>query len=429
MSETWAKTISMASLAFLLILGAFAGGWFVHSSRAWPYESLRAAGKVAKSYLEFGAVVPEGRLVRRVAGRPSQRYVVHDAGALAGGQYVFVGFNSRSGGYEAWLYRGGELIHTWPLDYGALDPKWSGQDEVNPHGVVVLADGSLVVNFDKGDWMARFDACGKPAWSVRGAYHHSVALGDDGSVWTWRGKGGAYGPYQVIASLDAESGRTLREIGLVEDVIRKAGSQSLVFRVRPDHAFDKPGKGGHDGGGQDIFHPNDVEVLRAQMAPAFPEFAAGDLLVSVREANLVAVLDGSDYHVKWSRSGPWFSQHDPDFDADGRISVYDNNLGRGRSEILYVQPSTGEVANPMYGGEARFYSPYMGTHQRLPNGNVLVVVPDEGRIFEATVDGRYVMEFNNVSVQASGYNDHVENAVWLPDDYFKTTPACRRPGP
>lgn len=425
MSEVWARRISLASLAFLLILAAFLAGWSVYSARIWPHETLRAAGKAVKSYLEFGALVPEGRLVERPAGRPAQRYVVHDAARLPGGQYVFVGFNSRSFHYEAWLYRDGKLIHTWPLDYGELDAKWSHVDDVNPNGVVVLPDGSLVVNFDKGEWMGRVDACGKPVWSQRGAYHHSVALADDGSVWTLRGEGGPYEQYQYIANLDVATGKTLREIGLIEDLIRKSGPLSMVFRVRPDYPFIVTKQFDLDGGPQDIFHLNDVEVLHAAMAPAYPGFAAGDLLISVRETNLVAVLDGKDYHLKWWRNGPWFSQHDPDFEPDGWISVYDNNLGRKRSEILRIQPTTGELTNPMFGGEARFYSPYMGTHQRLPNGNVLVVVPNEGRIFETTSDGHYVMEFNNVSAQADGYNDHVENAVWLPDDYFRTTPACR----
>jgi len=429
MSELWAKRISLASLAFLAVSGAFIVGWSVHSKRVWPYETLRTAGKAVQSYLKYGALVPEGRLVERAKGRPSERYVVHDAAHLHRGQYVFVGFNSRSDAFEAWLYRDGKLVHTWPLDYGLLDAGWSRKDDINPHGVVVLPDGSLVVNFDKGAWMARFDACGKPVWRKAGAYHHSVALGNDGSIWTWRGEGNSYGQFQYMANLDANTGETLREVGLVEDVIRKAGPLAKIFRVRPDFPFAaEDGDGDGDSEARDIFHPNDVEVLHEDMASAFAGFAAGDLLISIREANLIAVLDGNDYHVKWWRNGPWVSQHDPDFNPDGSISVFDNNLGRGRSEILQIRTDTGEFSNPMFGGEARFFSPYMGTHQRLPDGNVLVVVPDEGRIFETTADGRYVMEFNNVSAQGAGYNDHVENAVWLPDDYFGTAPACRRQG-
>ena len=66
----------------------------------------------------------------------------------------------------------------------------------------------------------------------------------------------------------------------------------------------------------------------------------------------------------------------------------------------------------------------MGKHQYLPNGNVLIVVPGEGRILEVTGDGANVMEFNNLSSISLNYNEHVENGLWVPPDYFQTVPRC-----
>ena len=179
----------------------------------------------------------------------------------------------------------------------------------------------------------------------------------------------------------------------------------------------------------DLFHANDLEVLSAELAPKFPMFAAGDLLVSFRRINLVAVLDGQDYRVKWWSHGPWISQHDPDFTADGLISVYNNNTDRGPSNIQRINPATREVSVLPAAAGAGWTSRFMGLHQYLPNGNVFIVSPGEGRAFERSPAGELVMEFNNVAAPGSKFNDHVENGVWLPDGFFRALPACKGTSP
>jgi hypothetical protein len=66
----------------------------------------------------------------------------------------------------------------------------------------------------------------------------------------------------------------------------------------------------------------------------------------------------------------------------------------------------------------------MGTHQYLPNGNVLITVPAEGRVLLVSARGDLIMEFNNVSSKSPQLNEHVENSAWLPPDYFTHAPAC-----
>jgi hypothetical protein len=144
----------------------------------------------------------------------------------------------------------------------------------------------------------------------------------------------------------------------------------------------------------------------------------------LRNLNLVAVLDPDNLVVKWWSHGPWRWQHDPDFTPDGKISVYNNNYGIERSEIIKVHPETLEISNDLFDGEVRFYSVSMGKHQYLPNGNVLIVVPFEGRVLVATSAGQKVMEFNNVSTKGTEYNGHVENGLWVPVDYFDKFPEC-----
>jgi hypothetical protein len=66
-----------------------------------------------------------------------------------------------------------------------------------------------------------------------------------------------------------------------------------------------------------------------------------------------------------------------------------------------------------------------GEHQYLSNGNVLIVVPEEGHVVELTSDGRKVLEFNNVSPFGDEYNEDLQNAVWLKPGYFEQIPVCQ----
>ena len=58
----------------------------------------------------------------------------------------------------------------------------------------------------------------------------------------------------------------------------------------------------------------------------------------------------------------------------------------------------------------------------MPNGNKLIVIPDEGRIIEVSSSGQLVYEFNNF--YSEKYNGHVENAQFVEKDYFSTLPKC-----
>jgi hypothetical protein len=428
MTEAFSRRIFIASVAVLFGLGAFGCGLAVERWHLWPYEISQSAYAAARSLILHGKIIPAGRRVRAPRDAAREPFTIVDAKAIAGGYYVFVGWDDTQRAYAAWLYdHTGRLLHTWSWDYLRLDPDGPLNGIDNPHAFHVLADGSIVVGFDHGDVVARLDACSEPVWIKSAIYHHSFEAADDGSLWTWEGEGTAYGHFDRIVNFDPATGEKLRQIGLVDDIVKRMGSAAIVFGVRPDYRFQHFDKDPKDKKAIDIFHANDVEPLRAGMAPAFPMFEAGDLLISLRTSNLVAVVDPDDYRVKWWSNGPWIGQHDPDFTSDGAISVYNNNTGRGRSEIVRIDPATHGISNELFAGGARFYSAFMGRHQYLPNGNVLIAVPSEGRAIEVSPHGRLVMEFNNLARTGRNhgdYNEHVENALWIAADYFAAVPKC-----
>jgi hypothetical protein len=296
----------------------------------------------------------------------------------------------------------GREVYRWPVDYAALDPDGRKPLNVMLHGVHALRDGSLVVAFDQGEAIARVDACGRPMWVRRGPFSHSIEPDDQGRIWTWRD--------EVMVRLDLATGSVTREIDLREDVIA-AHDRYGEFAIRTTEDADELVYL------DDPYHTNDVEPLRAGMAAAFPMFEAGDLLISLRELNLVAVVDPDDGSLKWIRHGPWHRQHDPDWQPDGTISVYDNRMGLGASRILRIDPAT-DVVTVAYEGsdEHPFYSYRRGKHQVLPNGNLLVTESEAGRVFEAARDGSLVWE-RDLGWDATR-NLIVTSADHLPADFF-----------
>lgn len=422
-----ARVIPFVSAGVLLISAGFVFGLGVGVFGTWPYEPLLQAVRAVKSMAETGRIHPSGLVMARHAHAAGFRVALHRPDDMPPGYRAIMGYDDGLGLFAVWLYDGaGRLLHTWPIHYRALDPDGpSGRSDM-PHGMKVLPDGSILVNFDTGDVMARLDPCGAPVWVKQGIYHHSIDRDPDGGYWTWASMGTAYGDHQALLKFDPDTGETLRTIDLVEEVARRSERSGLHLAVPVGFEARDFGRDGwmkpelQD----DIFHPNDIEVLSPELAPAFPMFEPGDFLISLRNLHLVAVLDAETAEVKWARHGPWRHQHDPDFLGDGTIAVYNNNSDRPLSSIVVVDPATGDTWFKYREGEPAFYSHSMGKQQHLPGGGVQIVVPGEGRVIEVDAEGNLTFEFNNAIT--GDFNGHVENASWLPPDYFAVPPSCSR---
>jgi hypothetical protein len=230
-------------------------------------------------------------------------------------------------------------------------------------------------------------------WSVAARTHHAIAPLPDGgfliparrqlrhpgpdfpgvrvpeSGWLWEDTLLHVGP----------NGRVLAEFSLLKALL-DSGLEAILYA----NGKLSPTLGHTD----DPLHVNDVEVLPADLAAAFPMFAAGDIMISMLSLNTIAVLDPLTRRVKWSMTGPFLRQHDPDFLPNGHIMVFDNRKGGqarkfGFSEILEIDPARREVVWRYAGSDHQpFYTDALGKQQALPNGNVLVTEPYGGRVFE-----------------------------------------------
>jgi Arylsulfotransferase (ASST) len=162
-------------------------------------------------------------------------------------------------------------------------------------------------------------------------------------------------------------------------------------------------------------------------------FAPDNIIISSREASFVAIIArtggivwrlGPDYRATQAEReiGQIIGQHHPHIipkglPGAGNLLVFDNGgrsgygvgnpnapngvgiVSRFNSRVLEINPVTLEIVwkySPYVGTEVfRFFSWYVSSAQRLPNGNTMINEGADGRIFEVTTDGEIVWEYVN----------------------------------
>lgn len=334
----------------------------------------------------------------------------------------------------------GKEVHRWNLDFFDIWPDPSHvipaanlpKSSFNYHtqGFWPLRDGSILANIgDLGS--VRLDRCSKPIWTVDRMTHHSVTPTAEGKFWIPAHipvfdtpkdlfpKG--YTPERIAKRLEGSLKNYNNSILLV-DSNGQIEKEFSVLRAVYDADLEHAIYASLQEIAADPTHVNDIEVVTEAFAQHFEDVNAGDLLVSIREMHMLAVLDQDDGRLKWHRMGPWVRQHDPDIMPDGTVEIFNNRskaIGDHveGSQIVSYDPATDEtrVLHPA-GDKDGFFSWIMGTHQRLDNGNVLITETVAGRIFEATPEGDVVWDYR------LAYDNEVaslfEQGMRVPPDYF-----------
>ena len=193
------------------------------------------------------------------------------------------------------------------------------------------------------------------------------------------------------------------------------------------------------GGVGDWMHLNSMSTLGPNMwyDVGDQRFHPDNIIVSGRETNLIFIISKSSGQVVW-KLGPYYDQS-PELrelgwiigphhahliprglPGEGHILVFDNggwagygapnpgsptgikNALRDYSRVLEIDPITLKIVWQYTPREAglmhptdsnRFYSPFISSAQRLPNGNTLITEGSGGRIFEVTADHQLVWEY------------------------------------
>jgi hypothetical protein len=295
------------------------------------------------------------------------------------------------------------------------------------HGIVGMPDGSVVFNFDYAG-LARLDRCGKVVWALQHRTHHSVERAEGGGFWVpgrRPGRTTSFAPFEPPFFEDlilkiSEDGRILKELS--------------VPKIFYDNGLDPILTVGRNTVGQEseIVHLNKITELTSEMAPGFPMFEAGDLMLSFRDLNLIMVVDQDAVKVKWWQIGPWKRQHDPEFTRDGLITLFNNNayetlfgpnygvspLSAERvSNIAVINPATREY-RVVYGGnkDQELFSIIRGRVDVTPQGGLFITEFEGGRVLETDARGTVVWEY--VNRYDSDEVAEISEARLYPSGYF-----------
>ena len=146
--------------------------------------------------------------------------------------------------------------------------------------------------------------------------------------------------------------------------------------------------------GGDVLHANGVRVLNRAMASQFPLFREGQVLLSLCYLNAIAVLDVPTRSIVWAAQGVWVMQHDSEFLKNGHLLLFDNSGLAKSSRVIEFDPIThGYPWSYSNENSTEFIAAHRGMKQSLPNGNVLIVDADGGRMVEVNSDKSLVWEF------------------------------------
>jgi len=286
----------------------------------------------------------------------------------------------------------GEIAHQWQL------PVRPGRD------AVLLANGNLGYNgshttsaklypawdiWHGGDFY-EVTPNGEIVWHYQDIYHHHDAqwLDNGNLLYTTA----AQLPDDIAARVIGGDKRSdLPEGKIYSDIVKEVNRQGEVVWEWKAWEHLPP----EDYPIHDIFNRHHWPMINGLSLTR-----QGLVLMSLRTTSGVIAVNKTNKEVVW-QVGPELvaQQHTPTEMEDGTVLIFDNgNLRSGvtspHSTVLQFDPLQSKITW-QYRDEfaPAFFSPYMGSAQRLENGNTFICESAFGRLFEVTPEGETVWEY------------------------------------
>ena len=409
----------LAASILLLAAGMFGAGAYWHERvyvAPYPENWSAVAPDSAKQPPDFnGRFYPFQSPSRRAGDGPSDTEKLNALGYLSGyveappkvgvtlhdSKKAYGTLNLYTSGHapEAYLMNmEGESIHRWRYSFEQLWP----DEDATPNYTQYLRRVHL---FENGDLLSIFEPHGifkldrdsKLLWSNHNGAHHDLAVHDDGTISLLTQKAhpvlwfSTYGTVieDFVTQLTPD-GELIREVSLLE-CFRDSKYSSYLELTQP---------------AGDVTHANSLKLLDGRHEHLSPAFRRGNFLISVRELDVIVVLDFDAKEIVWALSGMWFRQHEATLLDNGHLLLFDNRGSEGKSKVVELDPITQEVIWT-YGGthDEPLFSETCGSVARLPNGNTLITESNNGRAFEVTPGKEIVWEY--VSPHRAGANNEL----------------------
>jgi hypothetical protein len=301
----------------------------------------------------------------------------------------------------------GNTVHEWQMPLEKLTGKRDAGMDIQPSAKRLtvayprlLPNGDLlavisIAAYTPWGWgVVKLDKDSNLLWEYKKPAHHDLDVDADGRIYAllhrvirspWPGLERIATPFldDQIAVLGPD-GREQAVVSILE-AIQNSDYESLLMYADPDRE-----KG-------DLLHVNSITWLDAEAASFFPNAKPGNVLISIRQLDVLAIVDLDIPTVKWALRGPWRLQHDPDVLNNGNVLLFDNRgdmKNGGTSRILEFDPQSLEISWEYPGDRDEvLYTSIYGSQQRLNNGNTLISESNNGRILEVTRSGDVVWEY------------------------------------
>ncbi|HMV69970.1 MAG TPA: arylsulfotransferase family protein [Myxococcota bacterium] len=283
----------------------------------------------------------------------------------------------------------GHEVWRWTVAVGDVWPELADEARKASWRRALLLPGGDVIGVWTDYGVARVDRTGAIRWARYAAVHHDLQLTPDGGVivleheprrvpWIDPDRD-VFEDFVVWLGPD---GSELRRVSVLE-----------AFKRNPD--FRRIwGQRSHDG--VDPFHTNSLEVLDDRLVGDGSPLRPGQILLSMRHLDTVAVLDPDAETITWTLQDTFHGQHDPRTVGPFEILVFDNRGLKDTSRLLAYDVRTKQRTWSYEGDPAHpFFTIDCGHAQRLADGHTLVNESAAGRAFEITPEGKTVWEYRS----------------------------------
>jgi hypothetical protein len=332
---------------------------------------------------------------------------------------------------------------------GIRDGKYGYQDQLDL--VQVDWDGNIVWKFDKTEQI--HDPGSEPKFIAR--QHHDYQregssvgyYGPHENPLTDKGK------TLILVHEDVHVPKISDKKLLDDKIIEVDWEGNILWEWKASDHFDEFGFDEHaknvlfrnpsivPSGSGDWMHINSMSTLGPNKwyDAGDERFHPDNIIFDARNTNILAIISKETGEIVW-QIGPnydtnaklkklgWIiGQHHfhmipKGLPGEGEFLVYDNggaagygapnpaspfgarNAVRDYSRVLQIDPITLEITwqytpeeegHALFADGSKFYSPYISSAQRLPNGNTLITQGSDGRVFEVTADHEIVWEYIN----------------------------------
>ncbi len=389
-------------LGFLGLFGLMGFAWLVRVSLADPSASFwtrlaynmsdlpRQAIELSQTGLEINA---HGQLVqrdpRRIDFDGPVGFQLRDPNFQDDGYLLLSSYDDQVKNSILSLYdlKEQKVIWRWVPDIDALladtptlqerlgDHPHPGMDPQHPY---LMENGDVIFLVPKTGMLARINSNGAPVWTLDRTFHHSIERQSDGNFVVHSSERFGQGPVENCAYAIVTPDGKILEVHSVRDILVRHGYSGLLYGVGPWE--------------EDITHLNDAEPMLAT-----DEFVQeGDIAFSPRNISTVFLYRPSEDRIIWLQTGPWRNQHDVDYLGNGKFSIFNNNLYRGKepkpedhSHVLIYDAATGqtEAAHPKGFADLNLLTPTQGLHRHLRNGDIFVEMTDNAQLARVGPEG------------------------------------------